>query len=90
MAFGKPVAVFRKGGYLETVREGETGVFFDEQSPESVVAGVRSLATATWDREAISMWAERYSESSFIARFRDEVERLTRDALPRSGSAGSP
>lgn len=76
MAFGKPVVVLRKGGYIETVQEGETGVFFDEQSPESVAQGVRSLSNINWNRPVISGWAEQWSESSFIARFRVEVDSL--------------
>ena len=38
MAFGRPVAVLRAGGFLETVVEGETGVFFDRPEPADVVA----------------------------------------------------
>ncbi len=30
MMFGKPSVVLRYGGFLETVIDGETGVFFDE------------------------------------------------------------
>ena len=29
-AFGKPTAALRFGGFLDTVSEGETGVFFDD------------------------------------------------------------
>lgn len=82
MAFGKPVVVLRRGGYLETVKEGDTGVFFDEQCPESVAAGVRSLVSTRWDPDAISKWGARYSESSFIARFREEIEHLLDDPCP--------
>jgi glycosyltransferase involved in cell wall biosynthesis len=31
-----PVIAYRKGGYLETVLEGKTGVFFEEQTTESL------------------------------------------------------
>lgn len=36
MASGRPVIAFRKGGALETVKENKTGLFFDEQTPESL------------------------------------------------------
>lgn len=36
MASGRPVLALRKGGLLETVVEGETGLFFDESSVESL------------------------------------------------------
>lgn len=40
-SFGKPVIAFRKGGVMETVIDGKTGWFFDEQTPASLVAAVK-------------------------------------------------
>lgn len=40
-AAGKPVIAFRAGGALETVIEGETGLFFNEQTPESLADAVQ-------------------------------------------------
>jgi glycosyltransferase involved in cell wall biosynthesis len=42
-ACGTPVIAYRAGGALESVVEGRTGVFFDEQSPESVVRAIRQF-----------------------------------------------
>jgi glycosyltransferase involved in cell wall biosynthesis len=36
-AAGRPVIAYRGGGALDTVAEGQTGLFFDEQSVESLV-----------------------------------------------------
>jgi len=36
-AAGCPVIAYRGGGALDTVKEGVTGVFFDEQTPESLI-----------------------------------------------------
>ncbi|MDQ3098503.1 MAG: glycosyltransferase [bacterium] len=36
-SYGKPVIAYRGGGVLETVIEGETGLFFDKQTPEALV-----------------------------------------------------
>jgi glycosyltransferase involved in cell wall biosynthesis len=36
-AAGCPVIAFREGGALETIRENVTGLFFDEQTPESLI-----------------------------------------------------
>ncbi len=36
MAFGRPVGVLRAGGFLETVHEGETGIFFDDPDARDV------------------------------------------------------
>lgn len=37
---GTPVIAFKKGGYLETVIENKTGVFFNEQTPNSIKEAV--------------------------------------------------
>lgn len=36
MAQGTPVIAYRGGGYLESVIEGKTGIFFDQLTPESL------------------------------------------------------
>jgi glycosyltransferase involved in cell wall biosynthesis len=36
--YGRPVVAYRAGGALETVVEGQTGLFFDDQSAESLVS----------------------------------------------------
>lgn len=43
MAAGRPVIAFRGGGYLETVVERKTGVFFDEPTVEGVIRGIREI-----------------------------------------------
>jgi len=43
MASGRPVLAYGRGGVLDTVLEGETGLFFTEQTVESIIDGVRAL-----------------------------------------------
>jgi len=40
-ATGRPVIAFRGGGYLETVVEGKTGIFFDKLTVEDLVSALR-------------------------------------------------
>ena len=40
MASGRPVIAYGRGGALETVVEGRTGLFFDEQTEGSLLAAV--------------------------------------------------
>jgi len=40
MSFGKPVIAFRGGGYLESVVEGKTGIFFDKETVESLTQAI--------------------------------------------------
>lgn len=73
-ACGTPVIAFGRGGATETVVDGVTGTFFDEQTPESLVRAVgRFDARARgWDASLIRRNAERFS----AARFRNEFENL--------------
>lgn len=43
MASGRPVLAFGGGGARDTVADGVTGLFFDEQTVESVIGGVEAM-----------------------------------------------
>lgn len=40
MATGRPVIAYKKGGVIESIEEGETGIFFDELNSESLKKAV--------------------------------------------------
>ncbi|MFC1651813.1 glycosyltransferase [Patescibacteria group bacterium] len=67
MACGKPVVAFRKGGCLETVIEGKTGEFFDQETPESLITAVRKMVKneKQYDPDKIRRNAERFSKKKF-------------------------
>lgn len=65
---GKPVAALRAGGFLDTVVEGKTGVFFDQPTPRSIAAAVRALVEHPWDQTYILSHAEYFLEAMFEAR----------------------
>jgi len=62
------VVAFKKGGALETVVEGLSGVFFDEPRPEALAQAVERLERLPWNPEAIRTHAEQFSEASFLRR----------------------
>lgn len=68
--FGRPSAVLRWGGFLDTVEEGVNGLFFDSPIPDAVADAVRQLRRRSWDVEAIRAHAERFSEARFVERIR--------------------
>lgn len=47
-AAGRPVIAFRAGGATETVIENKTGIFFDKQTPESVIEAIERFEGLTW------------------------------------------
>jgi glycosyltransferase involved in cell wall biosynthesis len=65
MAAGRPVVAYRAGGALETVVEGETGVFFDSQDQRSVAEAVRSLDPGSFEPRKIREHALKFDESVF-------------------------
>ena len=64
-AAGTPVIAFGKGGALETVRDGETGLFFREQAVESLCAAIEEFEGRIWDSETCRANATRFSSSEF-------------------------
>lgn len=70
-SFGKPSAVLRFGGFLDTVIDGKTGVLFDQVLPEAVeeaMGSVLRLASSVGIEEALRRHAGAFSEGSFCQR----------------------
>lgn len=74
MAAGKPVICFAKGGATETVVDGITGVYHDNQSVESLVGAIKKLEIITFDSQKIRRHAEQFSESRFIEQIRGYID----------------
>lgn len=64
-AAGKPVIAFGKGGVTDSVIDGITGVFFEEQSVEALMGAVKRFQGMTFDRSIIRKHAEAFSEKAF-------------------------
>jgi glycosyltransferase involved in cell wall biosynthesis len=69
-AAGRPVIAYRQGGALETVVDGRTGLFFDEQTPASLAACVERFEQQTWAAAACRENSERFRPESFRAAIR--------------------
>lgn len=74
-ACGTPVIVFGRGGALETVKENETGVYFNEQTPESLMQAVRDFETKSFDPLRVRKHAETFSRARFEKEYQALVER---------------
>lgn len=66
MACGKPVLAYKKGGALETIVEGETGVFFADANEDALLAAVAELERITWQPEKIRAHTEKFSRRHFL------------------------
>ena len=70
---GKPVVAYGKGGALETVRDGVSGVFFGEQSAEALGAALEEAGRRTWDAAEIRRGAERFGRERYLEEMRREI-----------------
>lgn len=71
--FGKPAAVLRWGGFVDTVAEGETGIFFDQPEPTSIARALVELGRASWSPTVLQAHAARYGEERFRQRLQEIV-----------------
>jgi glycosyltransferase involved in cell wall biosynthesis len=70
-AAGCPVIAFRKGGALDTVKENVTGLFFDEQSPASLIKAMDRFEASKENfenREAFTAQVKQFSREAFKER----------------------
>ena len=75
-AAGKPVLAFKKGGALETIKEFENGVFFENPSVESFLDGLTKFFEneENFDARKIAKTAEKFSAENFRKNFSAAVE----------------
>ena len=78
LACGRPVIAFGRGGALETVIDGETGVFFEAQTSAALAAAMAKALAMPWETRRLRAQAERFSR----ARFQGEFEALLASWLP--------
>ncbi|MDP6184067.1 MAG: glycosyltransferase, partial [Gammaproteobacteria bacterium] len=65
-ACGRPVVALGRGGALESIVHGETGIHFRKQSPEDLLAGIEEAAGQTWDSDKIRKHSEKFGIQQFI------------------------
>ena len=73
-ACGRPVVALGRGGAVETVIDGVTGVLVDEASPEALADGLRRALATSFDSAAIRRQAERFGRERFAAEIRACIE----------------
>ena len=76
-ACGRPVVALARGGALETVVDGETGVFFSEPEVGALVAALDRLGRLRFDPARIRAHAERFSRERHVELLRDLIEDTT-------------
>ena len=76
IAAGKPVIAYGKGGALEIVEDGKTGVIFGEQTKKSLIDAVSRSQRMTFDPDYLKKEASRFD----VERFKTEIKDFVDDA----------
>lgn len=82
MASGRPVIAFNRGGATETVIDGQTGLFFEEQSIDAIINAVLRFEAMSFDPSIIVAHAKEFSEKVFEREMGDFIA----GALKKNGS----
>ncbi|HEY8886558.1 MAG TPA: glycosyltransferase [Candidatus Microsaccharimonas sp.] len=77
LAAGTPVIAYAKGGALDIVQNGETGVLFKEQTVESLVAAIKRFETLSFLPATLHRKAKRFDKSLFDTR----IQKVVQDAI---------
>ncbi len=74
MSAGKPVIAFSKGGALETVIDGQTGILFPEQSATSLTKAIHQFEQTSFSSEVCRERAKQFDLSVFKQKIIEFVE----------------
>ncbi|GIX40616.1 MAG: glycosyl transferase [Leptospiraceae bacterium] len=64
-SYGCPVIAIKKGGALETVWENKTGIFFEEQTTESLLNAIKRFETYSFNEKDFKKHLEKFSYNNF-------------------------
>ncbi len=67
MAFGKPVLALGAGGYLDTVVDGLSGLFFETPTAPAIADAIAKLEATPFDPDAIRLHSGQFSLEHFVS-----------------------
>jgi glycosyltransferase involved in cell wall biosynthesis len=73
-ASGRPVIAYAAGGALESVIEGKTGTFFNEQTPQALMKAVKKFDRLEFDSKMIRKHAEKFDVEVFKKKIKNFVK----------------
>lgn len=90
MASGRPVIAYGRGGATETVVDGHTGLFFDEQSEDALIDAIARLEGLDLDPAEIALHARQFNPARFERQMREAVATAWVEAYGRQPPAAVP
>jgi len=76
MAAGKPVIAYRKGGALETIVDGISGVFFERQTSGDIIKTIKKFDPTKYEASACREQAKKFSKEEFQRKISFFVEEI--------------
>lgn len=76
MASGTPVIAFKAGGALDYVEEGKTGIFFKQQTVESLIGAIQEFKGRKFSEAACQSKANEFSIRNFRKNLMAEIEKI--------------
>lgn len=77
LAAGAPVIGYAKGGTLDIVQDGESGVLFNEQTVEAVTEAIKRADATTFHPGTLRRKSRRFDKGLFITKMRTIVLKAT-------------
>lgn len=74
MAAGTPVVAYKSGGYLESVVDGKTGVFFEEYTSDSLGEATKRVLKMKFKKDNLQKQAEKFSKEIFIKKMKEVID----------------
>lgn len=78
IAAGTPVIAYAKGGALDIVQDGETGVLFPEQTVESLMAAIQKAETIEFRASTLHRKSKRFARGLFA----QKITKIVQDNTP--------
>ena len=75
MASGRPIIAYRGGDIIEHVEDKKTGIFFDEQTPETLSQAVLEFNKYKFDSYYIRKQSEKFDREIFKRKIKDYIEK---------------
>ncbi len=73
LACGAPVVAYGEGGALDTVKDGQTGVLFQEPTAPSLSRAIDRVSGLGFNKESLRNWALGFSRERFLTEMREFI-----------------
>lgn len=77
LAAGTPVVAYKAGGALDYVIDGKTGLFFDEQTVDSLCEALQRFAKTKFDHQVVRASAAAFSRAAFTKNLTQFIQQAT-------------